>query len=921
MNNIEIDLELVTKTFEKGINDAVRAAAGFQKSVNSNFDKIEKSLKDVGKSSEKAGKDIAGSFGKANIAVGAFFGNLAAQTFTGVIQGIQDVSASIVQLGKESLLAVVDAEETNSKFNTVFKDLAKSSSEAVTDLVNNYGLASTESKKLLSSTGDLLSGFGFSQAAALKLSSSVQKLSVDVASFQNLQGGAARASEIVTKALLGETEGLVALGVKLSAKAVESRIATNASQGLTFATNNQAKAQATLDLIMEQSANSIGDYARTSDSTANQLRKFDNTIIDLKEAIGKGLEPTFRSAIQQVNEFLKSLDVKQITAFVASGVKVGVDALGNLVDGFSSVIRIVNIVNGVLPDLGNGLKVLTTGIVTYELAVAAATLKTVGFSGAFAALRTAVLLTSAPVIAFIGSISLIPALIATAVAGVAALAIKFDVFGSSAEKAGKTIDEDFNGVIANTKKEIDALNKVELGIFDELGNIGGSKKIQTPELVDNTAAANVSRATPEVSNDDTKKNAAKEKEETRHQNVLLKIRADFLKRSQQLTLESSNTELLTKRAANEQELRERLAFNVQKADLEIANALSLNEKLSQTENKKQENELKINNDGKIKRLELESKFAQDLLTLNLKTEEERVKAERKSQEDELKRKTEFNEAKNALDAEISEARALFNLEKQASEIESEGLRNEAQLTRLRDLELQKLDIIKASEIQKAKLIQDNDTRILKFKEINLKNQLAKEKILYKGKQQIEKAKEKLSLDGFNSVLSATDEFFSAAQVLAGQDAKKKKRLALAQALISGYQAVVNGFATAPFFPAGLAAGAIATAKTVATISKIRSTNVGNFATGGIIGGGNFAGDNLVANVNSGEAILNTQQQKNFMNIANGAESGGNSYVAEAINNLGDRISNMEIVLRADDTEIARSVSRGVRDGIVIGESR
>jgi len=65
----------------------------------------------------------------------------------------------------------------------------------------------------------------------------------------------------------------------------------------------------------------------------------------------------------------------------------------------------------------------------------------------------------------------------------------------------------------------------------------------------------------------------------------------------------------------------------------------------------------------------------------------------------------------------------------------------------------------------------------------------------------------------------------------------------------------------------------------ALISAITPTvaainNAGNFANGGIVGGNSFTGDRMTANVNSGEMILNKQQQANLFAQANGAGSGG-----------------------------------------------
>jgi len=49
----------------------------------------------------------------------------------------------------------------------------------------------------------------------------------------------------------------------------------------------------------------------------------------------------------------------------------------------------------------------------------------------------------------------------------------------------------------------------------------------------------------------------------------------------------------------------------------------------------------------------------------------------------------------------------------------------------------------------------------------------------------------------------------------------------------------------------------------ALLKSVSSNFAGNFASGGIVGGSSFSGDNLVAGVNSGELILNLAQQKNL----------------------------------------------------------
>ena len=61
----------------------------------------------------------------------------------------------------------------------------------------------------------------------------------------------------------------------------------------------------------------------------------------------------------------------------------------------------------------------------------------------------------------------------------------------------------------------------------------------------------------------------------------------------------------------------------------------------------------------------------------------------------------------------------------------------------------------------------------------------------------------------------------------------------------------------------IAAATAGVATMVSTIAAIKSATSGSYANGGLIGGNSFSGDNLTANVNSGELILNRAQQSNI----------------------------------------------------------
>ena len=230
--------------------------------------------------------------------------------------------------------AASDAEETFSKFATVFRDVGSEAEASFKTLRNEYGLSATASKALLSSTGDLLTGFGFAQSESLRLSTEVQKLAVDLASFTNFAGGAQGASDALTKALLGERESVKALGISILEEDVKKQMAINTSKGLTFATERQAKAQATLDIAMAQSQNAIGDYERTSGSFANQFRLLQANISDLATEFGTILLPVAQRLLaftKRLVDGFKGLDSeakKQILLFAGIAAAIGPVLIG-----------------------------------------------------------------------------------------------------------------------------------------------------------------------------------------------------------------------------------------------------------------------------------------------------------------------------------------------------------------------------------------------------------------------------------------------------------------------------------------------------------------------------------------------------------------------------------------------------------------
>jgi hypothetical protein len=285
------------------------------------------------------------------------------------------VTAPILAATGAMAKAAVDANETRNKFNVVFRDIATDANMMAEELKNAYGLGATESRKLLGDTGDLLTGFGFTQQAALDLSTRVNKLAVDLASFTNIEGGSARASEALTKAILGETEQAKALGIVIRQDSNEFKSLVEEQMNSHGMSLLQAKALAALTIATNQSKNAIGDYARTAGETANQQRLFWTRVKDSAEAIGQRLIPTLDRALSigfKLLDMWNSLNVAQQNqilqyALLAAAIGPSLLVVGGLLKAAGALFGVLGTGLGVLASL-------TTGFLTFAPVVVAAAL-------------------------------------------------------------------------------------------------------------------------------------------------------------------------------------------------------------------------------------------------------------------------------------------------------------------------------------------------------------------------------------------------------------------------------------------------------------------------------------------------------------------------------------------------------------------
>ena len=258
--------------------------------------KLKKGVGGVGDETEKTNKQTSKLGKLLKIAAASFI--------------VKKIISGLISVTKKA----IDAQETISKFKTVFQDVSKESEKASKNLSRDFGLSGVAAKRLLGDTGDLLTGFGFTGKAALDLSVATNKLAADLASFTNFAGGSEGASKALTKALLGERESVKSLGISILEVDVKKQMAIDRAKGLTFESERQAKAIATLTIAQRQSKNAIGDFARTSQNAANQIRIFKARIEDLQVELGKQLVPIVNIVLKDLRSLTETDEGMKVMA-------------------------------------------------------------------------------------------------------------------------------------------------------------------------------------------------------------------------------------------------------------------------------------------------------------------------------------------------------------------------------------------------------------------------------------------------------------------------------------------------------------------------------------------------------------------------------------------------------------------------------
>ena len=203
---------------------------------------------------------------------------------------------------KETFDLAASSQLNAQKANTVFGDsLEKVTREAEANAAA-MGLTVQQYVSAAAGIGDLLVPMGFQREEAANIATQLTNLS---GALSEWSGGQFSAQEVTTKlqkAMLGEREELKSLGISISENDVSSRLLAEGKSKLTGEALAQAKAEVTLKMIMEKSTDAQTAYAKNGDSLLRKQAQLKAQVMDLVQALAKGLIPVFSATVSVIGE-------------------------------------------------------------------------------------------------------------------------------------------------------------------------------------------------------------------------------------------------------------------------------------------------------------------------------------------------------------------------------------------------------------------------------------------------------------------------------------------------------------------------------------------------------------------------------------------------------------------------------------------
>lgn len=275
---------------------------------------------------------------------------------------IKYVSAAAAGAIGVSLNFASDLEESMNKVEVAFGKSSKEVQEFSTTTLKSFGIAQGTALDMAATFGDMGTSMGLSRAEAAKMSTSLVGLAGDLASFKNI--GIDQATTALNGIFTGETESLKGLGIVMTQTNLDAFALANGFGKTTKEMTEAEKVSLRYAYVLNATKNAQGDFARTGEGFANQLRMVQEGVKQVAASLGEVMLPIASKVLAVANKILERMSnmgkgTKILVASLLSIVAVAAPVLltfGAIASAVGSSLTQISLLAQKIPALLSGLK-------------------------------------------------------------------------------------------------------------------------------------------------------------------------------------------------------------------------------------------------------------------------------------------------------------------------------------------------------------------------------------------------------------------------------------------------------------------------------------------------------------------------------------------------------------------------------------
>lgn len=212
---------------------------------------------------------------------------------------------TLVNFGNECVELGSNVAEVQNVVDTAFSDMTYKVEAFADRAIQNFGMSRLAAKKTASTYMAMAKGMGIADEAASDMSITLAGLTGDVASFYNISQELADTK--LKSVFTGETETLKDLGVVMTQDNLK---AYALSQGITKSYDAMTQAEKVAlryNYVLDSLALAQGDFAKTSDSWANQTRILSMQWQEFMSIAGQTLITVLTPMVKTLNEIVSGM--------------------------------------------------------------------------------------------------------------------------------------------------------------------------------------------------------------------------------------------------------------------------------------------------------------------------------------------------------------------------------------------------------------------------------------------------------------------------------------------------------------------------------------------------------------------------------------------------------------------------------------